>query len=106
HRRRRGAGAGAAVSSEGLERLGQAGLLFEASPLRGARFTLAGVSSVSRDCQLIARHSARSSQRTHSFIFLRLAMTVPKQSFVIRVTRSPGKKFRPPAPLERGGFPA
>jgi hypothetical protein len=37
---------------------------------------------------LIARHSESSSQRTHSFIFFRLAMTVPKQSLAMR-----GKAF-------------
>jgi len=38
----------------------------------------------------MARHSRNSSQRMHSFIFLRLEMTVPKQSFMIRDKCSSG----------------
>ena len=37
-------------------------------------------------CQLIERHSDRSSQRTHSFILVSVEMTVPKQSLVMRDT--------------------
>ena len=37
-------------------------------------------------CQLIERHSARSSQRTHSFILVSVEMTVPKQSLAMRDT--------------------
>jgi hypothetical protein len=45
----------------------------------------------------MARQSRSSSQRTHSFIFLRLEITVPKQSFVIRVKASSGPGRRRPA---------
>ena len=63
----------------------QTGVVFELSPLFGERrTTTGGLSASSCPRQFIARHSDRSSQRMHSFIFLRLAMTVPKQSLLIR----------------------
>ena len=54
----------------------------EAAPA-GLRLTTGGV-SLSGSIQLMARHSRSSSQRTHSFIFFRLEMTVPKHSFMMR----------------------
>src|SRR6185436_920329 len=47
--------------------------------------TTAGA-SLSGAVQLIERHSESSSQRTHSFILLRVEMTVPKQSLTMRGT--------------------